>query len=596
MSRFGRIHRQPDHFSSAHERARARAAERVDGPLGLAEATWLEEHLAGCPACAAIAAEYEADRQALRAMRENPPEPPRDLWARTAAAIEQESAARGRSGAPMRSSRRRVPLGAMSGLAVVAIVVAVTAVSGDFLNGGSGGSAASSPAADAASTAPEIMSGGGAAQAEAEATPIAVGAGNVKWLRVDGDGQLAFNDASVNEVCPIDGAADCGTIDDPGARGVALAGRPKTIIKSPVDDQVVVLSGGDQVVVTRLADHVEAAAASPDASVDTEQTASPSADVDPSPSDVVEPSDGSATPSDDASTAATDDPTASAAASAAPTEVPTASPSPEPTIAASLAIASGVEVVGESAAFSADGAWFAFSARPADGSGGPDIYVWKVGDQEARQLTDDGQSTFASWAGDAIIASRPDAGDTSAAEIGATTVTIDPATGAEAAAATSWRPAVDPSGTRAVAWAGTIVAGPDGDGWRPSEGRLELQSWPDGGADSQVVVDGDVSDFDVRWDETGEWFAVWVADDADPAIGRLSLFTIAPDTGELKQPDGAPDGTPALAGYSIGEGRLAWATPPGQGGEGSRVRIAAWTEDGVGAAESAPGAEVIVIR
>ena len=30
---------------------RMRLAERLDGPLGLAESTWLDEHLAGCPAC-----------------------------------------------------------------------------------------------------------------------------------------------------------------------------------------------------------------------------------------------------------------------------------------------------------------------------------------------------------------------------------------------------------------------------------------------------------------------------------------------------------------------------------------------------------------
>ena len=66
MSRFGRIRRRPDHWVSSHERARVRSAERLDGPLGLAEATWLDEHLAACPACAAIAAAYEADRHSLR--------------------------------------------------------------------------------------------------------------------------------------------------------------------------------------------------------------------------------------------------------------------------------------------------------------------------------------------------------------------------------------------------------------------------------------------------------------------------------------------------------------------------------------------------
>ena len=44
-----------------------------------------------------------------------------------------------------------------------------------------------------------------------------------------------------------------------------------------------------------------------------------------------------------------------------------------------------------------------------------------------------------------------------------------------------------------------------------------------------------------------------------------------------------------MPGFSIGNGRLAWATPHGQGAEGSRVQIVAWSDDGVGAAESGPG-------
>jgi hypothetical protein len=56
---------------------------------------------------------------------------------------------------------------------------------------------------------------------------------------------------------------------------------------------------------------------------------------------------------------------------------------------------------------------------------------------------------------------------------------------------------------------------------------------------------------------------------------------------------------PALAGFSIGDGRLVWATPPGQGGEGSRVVVLAWSGDDSGRIESAPGkgsAPVVVIK
>jgi len=53
---------------------------------------------------------------------------------------------------------------------------------------------------------------------------------------------------------------------------------------------------------------------------------------------------------------------------------------------------------------------------------------------------------------------------------------------------------------------------------------------------------------------------------------------------------------PALPGFSIGDGRLAWATPRGQGGEGSRIQIAAWSKTNVGIVESSPGEDPVVIR
>ena len=76
-------------------------------------------------------------------------------------------------------------------------------------------------------------------------------------------------------------------------------------------------------------------------------------------------------------------PPASVEPSVEPTPEATPILTPEPTLSANLAIISGVKVVGQSAAYSPDGAWFAFTARPSDGSEGPDIYVWRVGDQLA---------------------------------------------------------------------------------------------------------------------------------------------------------------------------------------------------------------------
>jgi len=160
---------------------------------------------------------------------------------------------------------------------------------------------------------------------------------------------------------------------------------------------------------------------------------------------------------------------------------------------------------------------------------------------------------------------------------------------------------VDPAGHTAVLWSGTVRLAPDGVTSLPATGALVLRKFtPDGGLDTAgaalAVADGPLAEFDVRWDETGTWLAVWLADATDPAVGRLSLVHLDPATGRLERPKGAPQNVIALSGYSIAEGRLAWATPPGQGGEGSRVQIVAWTDEAVGAVESGPVQNVVVVH
>jgi hypothetical protein len=602
MTRFGRIRRRPDHWTSPHERARARAAERLDGPLGLSEATWLDGHLAECAECAAVAASYEADREALRAMRTTMPEPPRDLWARTAAAIERESAARGRSRPAARD--RRIPVGALSGLAVIAVVVGVSTVSGNLLSQGAGTAQDSADAPREMSAASAAPAAGGAdggsapgGVAQADPTPIAVAAGRVRWVDLDREGSVALNAADVEEVCPADNAAGCALADSDTDR-LTLASAPETIIAAPNQEQAVVVSrdaaGAQQLTVVDLPpvdEVVTAASPEPPPSASAEPSAEPSAastDVPPASEEPPASGEPSSSPTPDVPVSA--EPTATAE--------PLATATPEATLATELAIASDIEIIGEAAAFSPDGAWFAFTARPAGLDTGSNVYLWKVGEDVARPLTTDGESAFASWDGGRVIISRAGS-DTSAGEAGSvgSSVAVDPTTGSETASNGTWRPAVDPSGSHAVAWSGTVEAGEDGT-WHPAEGQLELVDWPitTDDAAGQPVSDGAIGDFDVRWDETGEWFAVWTADPADPSLGRLSLFRVDPGTGELSSPDGAPAAVPALPGFSIGDGRLAWATPPGQGGEGSRVRIVAWSGEGVGRVETAPGGDLVVIR
>jgi len=616
MTRFARIRRRPDHWPTPHARARTRAAERLDGPLGLAEASWLDEHLTTCVACAAVAAQYDADRAALRGLREAPPEPPRDLWARTAAAIEREAGtqpsttpadATGTPGVPLaadvrtRRPFRGLPITALSGLAVAVMVIAVGALSTGLIGGGGaitaldpGGMATTAPRGG-----PEATPLDAPVTIAPQPTPLLADAGDVAWVQRGPDGVLAFTNAPIDRVCPADGRSGCATLDEEDAKTLDLTSSPKSVIASPIDRQAVIVSddgaGGDRLVVVSLPNVRDGGQPRP--------TPEPGESLTPPPSDNADPT---ATPTAEPTATPTAEPTASVdpgepTASVDPGESATPEPmlTPEPTVAVTIALATDITLVGQSAAFSPDGTWFAFTARATDDSSGPDVYVWHVGDTQATRLTEDGISTFGSWASGSIVVSRP--ADASAVDAtAAVSVTIDPETGDETALdGALWRPAVDPSGERAVAWVGTVAFDAEARTWRPAEGRIALVAWPPGGADGatdEELIEGPAADIDVRWDETGEWVAVWVADSLDGEIGRLSLFRVDPETGHLDKLKGAPTEEPALAGFSIGKGRVAWVGPAGADGEGSHINVAAWVGRDVGTAESVPGQGIVVVR
>jgi hypothetical protein len=181
----------------------------------------------------------------------------------------------------------------------------------------------------------------------------------------------------------------------------------------------------------------------------------------------------------------------------------------------------GVILVGD-AAYSADGQWLAFSARPADGSSGPDLYTWHLGDAAATAVTSDHRTFFAGWLGTQIVANRvdpADAGpeatgdpDTSAdpsampspaipsdpattpapsADPGASPAVpedhpvafiLDPTTGTTTQLRGSdvWLPTFDPTGTSVVYWAGTLVPDGTGTGWTLGTGHLVIDGWLDG--------------------------------------------------------------------------------------------------------------------
>ena len=109
----------------------------------------------------------------------------------------------------------------------------------------------------------------------------------------------------------------------------------------------------------------------------------------------------------------------------------------------------------------------------------------------------------------------------------------------------------------------------------------------------QVLDDSAIGD----WDDTGSHLAIWIADPADPTIGRLSLYVVNSRTGRLDLDSPLLKSRPALPGFSMGKDRLAWAAPPLQNGDGSHVEVLAWTKSASGKVESAPGDEpVVVIR
>jgi hypothetical protein len=326
-----------------------------------------------------------------------------------------------------------------------------------------------------------------------------------------------------------------------------------------------------------------------------------------------------------------------------------------------FAIAEDVIVDAATAAFSPDGRQLAFSARPADGSHGPDIYIWTADGEAAMPLTTDHRSVFAGWLGNSILGSRvvEEAPAAAPAESGEPTASA----GAEAATPSNvplrpeafllhpdtgevtviagrrvWRPSVDPSRTLAVYWDGSLELDDSGE-WQTTRGRLVVGPWSDmavappaspgpeaspnaspdpsglasvspepspplpaapsqepTGDSVQVLVDGPIRHWDAQWDETGTHLAVWIADPDDPEIGKLSLYVVDPDSGRLEI-DAAPlRDERALPGFAIGDGRLVWATPPGQDAESSHVQVLAWTDGGMGQVESQPAEDIVVVR
>jgi hypothetical protein len=606
---------------ASHDRARAIRSAAFLESIDPADEAWLENHLAACGDCRLEHAAYLDDRRLLRSLREQAPEPPRDLWARTAAAIERESGRRSRrADAPVRFADRlvprpaRMPLGVLSGLLVVFVVVATSLAP----RGGLG---------------PQETAPGGSevaqASGRAEPSPLVVTAARTSWLQTNADGTSRLVIANVDEVCP-DEKSGCAPLQDSSSATLNLGAEPQALVGSPTKNQIVVASGsggthtGSVLVVPLPA---SSAAPTPSPLPSTSLPSTP-------PASAPAPSASGSSPTPEVSIA------------------PTAAPTPE----GARSIAEGVSVVG-AMAYSADGRWLAFSAHPIDGSAGPDLYLWKVGDHAAVPVTSDHRTFFSGWFGGRILASRVEtvigpAGPEPGASNPASSTSAPPAPEASGAASVAppvegrpvsflfdpqtrtavdfatpdvWLPSIDPSGRFMTYWSGTLVADATGFGWSLGAGSLVLDGWakplrnhhaspgasatdspqpagsgdlaPVGPAGTPVALEaGPIAAFDAMFDPTGTRLAIWVAETGGSTVGTLQLIVLDPEAGAIDPAIAPLPGVAALRGFSMDEGRLAWVTPPGQDGNESAVQVLAWSHDQFGQIKTIPAQQLVIVR
>ena len=607
---------RPDDWAVSHGRARTALSDRLDGLIEPGESGWLDDHLAACAECQSAAEDYEAQASSLRAGRNHAPAPPRDLWARTAAAIERESGFRDRrlGSAGRRQAWFRSPL---LPTALVVVVAVGTLISSQLSSGGATPGRSNGPVTALASDATVVS-------AVPAATPLIVGE-HVQWISRGTDGRYRVTNWDVPEVCPgsTDRCTSAAPVED---QPVQLTTEPTSVFGSPEGKQLIVVNGPgasrpSTISVVPLhtteptATPTPPAIATPTPSVSV--AASSSASPPPTRSPAVAPS----APSPAAPSSPSSSPTPETSAGIASPPLPSVAVTPSATPGGPVQIAENVVLVGQSAAYSRDFGWFAFTARPADGSTGPDIYVWKVGDPVAREMTTDHRSSFGSWTpdgmavGSTIVAS--DGGNGARDDVPARSFLLDPATGTQVAlpqTGRTWRPSVDPTGHRAVYWAGTLRLTSDTTAYVPSGGRLVIGDWdatvgPSLGPEATrlesgqeearhetTIAAGQITDWDARWDSTGTKLAVWIADRDRADVGKLSLYDVDPFNGRIDLKKPLLDGIRAAAGFSIADGKLVWAQPSSKTpGTAGRVLVLAWTDKGAGTIETGSD-QVVVIR
>jgi len=605
--------RRHNDAETSHDRARALSSRRLLESLDADEEGWLGHHLDTCTECRAEDEAFAADQAMLRSLRDKPIDPPRDLWARTSAALDAAAGNRGtqpfertRPGRPGGANRwwRTMPVG-MAAAAVVVLVVVGGAVLPSLI--GPGPRATDQTAVFSQVPGP---------------TAITVDTAAIAAARVRPDGSIDVFFTGVDKVCPTSRPECVPAPSQHEGSTVELQGaKASTVTLSPSNDRLVF-----------------------------ESTSGPASEG----KIYVVPVGPAGQPSQAPST-----PTASPPGGSNPPSEPPVSvgPTPEPTPVGQVEILSGVTVVGE-VAYSPDEHWLAFSAAPKDGSTGPDLYLYAVGSTAAVAVTSDHQTYFSAWLGNSVLASHiavpagepgasgdPNAsmgpgasgngnngqgnggqgnnGQSQAIEAHASSFLFDPTTNlrTELVQPDVWMPVVDPHSRFVAYWAGTLRS-LDGVTWQLGEGQVVLDGWnagaptaPDASVEPPAatdataspepvigpaghatpVVGGHVEDFRAKFDPDGVRLAVWVSERAGETDGRLHLLVIDPTTGALRPEEPLP-GVPALRRFSIDSNRLAWVSPSGQDGHESALQVLGWDGDIFGQIHAEQDANLLILR
>ncbi len=639
-----------------HDRARRLAAVRLDLDLPPGDEAALEAHLEGCADCRASAEGYAADRLALRALP--PIEPPRDLWARTSVALEREHARhpRGATRAPRRWGTIAMFGGGVALVLVIALVgpgllAGTTATPGPI-------AFASQPAGPAASSAPVVTP---ISVPTSQVTWVVTKArGGLSIVTANVNKVCPTGDEP--DCAPLAGLsqslASLPTVPSSLVRSPSNAGQAVAIGPAPDNHGTTLFV---MVVPALTSSPLPGSSVPPTASglptVSPTRTPTPSSAIGTSapPTAVAPPSAGTSpvpTPSPRLATA-------SPVVSPPPPGSPAPSAAATLAILSNVTLAgdqAAYSIDGQWFAFSAQPAgttigpdvyvWRAGwpAAQPITSDHGSVFSGWIDGQILASRAVPTAAAGSQTPAGSGAPSASPtngaaspvgaspaapaagstqsagpspaatagdQAGQSPAQDTQATPAAylIDPATGSATriAGLDGWRPVVDPAGRWVAYWSGTLSFDAPSGAWRPFHGGLQVASWPailaasdatTGAALAHPLPLAVATDWDLRWDPTGEHLGVWIADANNPGLGSLSLLTIDQASGATSStPPALLLDTPALRGFALRDSQLVWATPPGQDGTGSRLSVLAWVGANAGKTSVQPldsGALIVV--